>query len=92
MRGEIIAVKFWLILFIKWVQKNYLDPLLDLFLDCTTRDGSIRERKYRQDHQLCHFSTHATVAAYEVRAAVIGKTVEKNAAVVVVGANDQWCR
>jgi hypothetical protein len=51
MRGEIIAVKFWLILFIKWVQKNYLDTLLDLFMGCTTRDGSRRERKYRQDRQ-----------------------------------------
>ena len=51
MWGIIIALRFWLILFLKWVQKNYLDPLLDLFMGCTTRDGSRRERKYRLQYK-----------------------------------------
>ena len=47
MRGEVIALHFWLVLSIKWLQKRIVDPLLNFLFGATTKEGSRKERKLR---------------------------------------------
>ncbi len=49
--GELIALHFWLILAMKWAQKNVLDPVLDITLGSTTQKGSRRERRLAQQYE-----------------------------------------
>ena len=51
MKGILIALKFWLVLSIKWCQKNIIDFLLDLTFGTSTRDGTRNERKKRLQYE-----------------------------------------
>ena len=51
MRGELIAVCFWILLAVKWLQKNILDPMLERILGYSTRDGKSGEKKSREYYE-----------------------------------------